>query len=157
MKSRAICKHWKKGRCTKGDFCGFSHTGHQSKNQSPTTERNSTKLAACRNGSACDCDCDWLKKGKCNFFHVQVKGQGGHKESQALGGRQASRAQGGGQEGQAQGAHKKISQPDRAQCQFDGRCERIPNCPYIHSLEDFPLLQGRKQLPRRIPNNQGRK
>ena len=40
------------------------------------------------------------------------------------------------------------------QCQFDGRCERIPNCPYIHSLEDFPILKGRTQPVRRIPNNQ---
>ena len=32
---------------------------------------------------------------------------------------------------------------NRDKCKFDGRCERILNCPFIHSLEDFPLLQGR--------------
>ena len=163
--SRVICKHWKKGRCNKGDSCGFSHAGHQSTNPSSTTERNSTKLKACRNGPSCD----WLKRGNCNFFHAQAKSQGGRQgrqqenqpqggrqDSRAQGGRQDSRPQGGRQDGRTQGGRQKISQPDRDQCQFDGRCERIPNCPYIHSLEDFPLLQGRKQPVRIHSNNQRR-
>ena len=147
VKSQVICKHWKKGRCNKGDTCGFSHIGQSNKTHSPTTERNSTRLPACRNGQSCE----WLKRDKCNFFHAQARGQGDRQESRAHGGRQESqargrrqegRAQGGGQEGQAQEGRQKIVQPDRAQCQFDGRCERIPNCPYIHSLEDFPSFKG---------------
>ena len=166
-RSRTICRHWKKGSCTKGELCGFSHTGQQNKTLSSTTEKNHTNLKACRNGQSCE----WLKKDKCNFFHAQTRGQGGRQESRAQGGRQKSWAQGGRQESQsqgrgqesqaqagrqqsrAQGGRQNIVQPDRDQCQFDGRCERIPNCPYIHSLEDFPLLTGRKQPVRRTSNN----
>ena len=160
VRSRVICKHWKKGICNKGDSCGFSHAGHQNINQTSSTRRIITKLPSCRNGSSCD----WLKRGKCNFFHAQARDhgdrqerhlQGGQKGGQAQGGRHENRDQGGrqetrGQQSRAQGGR----QPDRDQCKFDGRCERIPNCPYIHSLEDFPILQGGKQPVRRIPNNQ---
>ena len=68
---------------------------------------------------------------------------GGKQGNITQGGRQVSRDTGGRQEeSQAQGGRQEtMVQPDREQCRFDGRCERIPNCPFIHSLEDFPPIQ----------------
>ena len=73
--------------------------------------------------------------------------QGGRQESRTQGGRQEARGQGGRQEsrGQVNIPRRNLIQPDRLDCKFDGRCERIPNCPWIHSLEDFPPLQGGKR------------
>ena len=81
--------------------------------------------------------------------------EGIRQESRAQRGRQEGRVQGGRQEGRREGVHqstRSLIQPDRLNCRFDGRCERIPNCPYIHSLEDFPLLQGRSQRNQRRSN-----
>ena len=99
---------------------------------------------------------------------VESRGQGCRQEDRGLGGRQEGRGQGGRQEGRGHGGRqesrdqggrqdqlhptKNLIQPDRLKCRFDGRCERIPNCPFIHSLEDFPLLQrGRTQGARCNP------
>ena len=164
VKSKEVCFHWRRGHCSKGDSCRFSHVGHQKDNITGTTKRT----PACSNGSGCE----WLKKGSCSFFHPRVgvqrpwvskeggsRAQGDRQESRSQGGRQEMRGQG----GRGQGGHqadrgqggrqedrsqeqptRNLIQPDRLKCRFDGRCERIPNCPFIHSLEDFPLLQGRR-------------
>ena len=67
----------------------------------------------------------------------QSRGQGPHQERRGQGPHQENRGQGSHQESRG------LVQPDRLPCKFDGRCERIPNCPWIHSLEDFPPLQRR--------------
>ena len=186
VKSRVVCRHWRKGNCLKGAAaCNFSHVSHQT--GSSATTQNTSRVPACKNGPSCE----WLQKGKCSYFHprvgvqkpwTQLRRQEADRPSAAQpartsgarGGRQgswqeAARAQGGQQEGvrtqggpeepartqsgrqgaaRAHGGRQevgrpRIMQPDRDQCKFDGRCERIPNCPWIHSLEDFPILQGR--------------
>ena len=168
VKSKEVCFHWRRGHCSKGDRCRFSHVGLQKKDSTETKKRT----PACSNGSACE----WLKKGSCSFFHPRVgvqrpwvskdresRVQGGRQEGRSQGGRQEGRSQGGRQEGRSQGVRQEgrsqggqqkdrspqqpsrnLIQPDRLKCRFDGRCERIPNCPFLHSLEDFPLLQGRR-------------
>ena len=166
VKSRVVCKHYRRGNCFKGDSCGFSHVGKQNKSSSSTNKTN-TRVPSCKNGPTCE----WLIKGNCSYFHPRVgvqrpwvnkEGQGGRQEatrpSGGQGGHQGgyqeaarpSERQGGRQETQphkrSQGQHSRARtlQPDREQCKFDGRCERIPNCPFIHSLEDFPIFQGRR-------------
>ena len=204
VKSRIVCKHWRKGNCLKGDLCGFSHVGKQNHTESVTTNKTSTRVPACSNGPSCE----WLSKGSCSYFHPRVgvqkpwvnnKTQGGRQQTRTQGGRQQTQVQGGRQEPRAQGGRlqtgaqedrrqtgteggrrpagaqgeqwqgraqggqqqtgaqegqeRTLIQPDRAQCRFDGKCERIPNCPYIHSMEDFPPLQGRRNPVPRVPAN----
>ena len=164
VKSRVVCKHWRKGNCVKGDLCGFSHVGHQGNSRSATTAERSTRVPACKNGPTCE----WLQKGSCSYFHpnVGVQKPWVRKDFRLAGG-QASRQEALGQSGrqgglqnarnnkanQIQQNRQRTVQPDREQCKFDGRCERIPNCPFIHSLEDFPILQRRtNHVERRNPN-----
>ena len=168
VKSRVVCKHWRRGNCFKGDLCGYAHVGRQSISDSKTTQETSTKVPACKNGPTCE----WLRKSTCSYFHPRVGVQkpwvrkdrnqvhrlegarpaGGQGGSQ--GGRQEAPRQAGGKGGrQETGPRNRVQghqirqrtvQPDREKCKFDGRCERIPNCPFIHSLEDFPIFQGRR-------------
>ena len=104
VKSKEVCFHWRRGHCSKGDRCRFSHVGHQNKDTTKTTKRT----PACSNGSACE----WLKKGSCSFFHPRVgvqrpwvskdrgsRAQGDRQEGRSQGGRQEIRGQGGRQEG----------------------------------------------------------
>ena len=79
----------------------------------------------------------------------EARRPGGWQESRRPGGWQEARGHGGRQEARGQGGRQQGYQSDREMCRFDGRCERIPNCPYIHSLEDFPPLIRRKQVTRR--------
>ena len=70
VRSREVCKHWRRGKCDRGDQCGFSHVGHQSSASSTTsgnTQQKSTRKPLCLNGK----DCDWNKRGHCRFFHPQ--------------------------------------------------------------------------------------
>ena len=212
VKSRVVCKHWRKGNCLKGTSCNFSHVGRQNSNTN-----DSGRVLACRNGPKCD----WLSRGNCSYFHPRVgvqkpwpqprrqdadrstgaqgsqqggaraqsgrqvgrqedargrqgdrqeaaRDQGGRQEAargrqggrqeaaRGQGGRQeAARSQGGWQEAARGRSSLRTLQPDREQCNFDGRCERIPNCPFIHSLEDFPILQRRMNpVIRRNPAKQ---
>ena len=133
VKSRVVCKHWRRGHCTKGKFCLYSHVGHP--NNAGATNKNSTKVPSCKNGSTCQ----WLKKQSCSYFHPGV---GVQKLWVNL-----DRKQGSPKEPRARSNHtntqtKPQGQSNRATCKFDGRCDRIPNCPYIHYLEDFPLSRG---------------
>ena len=68
VNSRIVCKWWRKGQCN-NTKCTYSHVGHQDKNSySDTTSNKSTRVPACRNGVSCE----WLKKGRCSFFHQRV-------------------------------------------------------------------------------------
>ena len=76
----------------------------------------------------------------------ESRSQGHRQERRSQGPRQEGRSQGSRQGGRSQGPRQEsrgLAQPDRLPCKFDGRCERIPNCPWIHSLEDFPPIQRR--------------
>ena len=61
VKSRVVCKHWRRGHCLKGDSCGYSHVGQQN-NSSLNTSKTSTRVPACKNGPRCE----WLSKGTCS-------------------------------------------------------------------------------------------
>ena len=174
VQSREVCFHWRNGNCTNVN-CRFAHVGIQKKRNLTDTSRKSTRVPACKNGSSCE----WLDRGSCSYYHARVGVQRPwvHKEG-GKGGQQSDRPQRNqqGQEGrfrqevrsrQAQG--DRHQQPSRNQtqyreqqlgrlpCKFDGRCERIPNCPFIHSLQDFPLLQARRNPVIRNNVNQRRK
>ena len=147
VKSKEICYHWRRGHCFKGDECKFSHAGHQ--NSRAHTNKSTTRVAPCKNGPSCD----WLKKGSCSFYHHKVGVQRQWVKQGEKGGRQEARSH--QQPSRAQ-TQPQIVQPDRAKCKFEGRCERIPNCPWIHSLEDFPAFQGRRSQGPKRTNNQRR-
>ena len=66
IKSRVVCKHWRKGHCTKGLACLFSHVGRQ--NEPITTSKTTTRVPACSNGAGCE----WLARGSCSYFHPRV-------------------------------------------------------------------------------------
>ena len=73
---------------------------------------------------------------------------GGSQESMRPGGWEKARGHGGQQEARGQGRRQQGYQSDREMCRFDGRCERIPNCPYFHTMEDFPPLRRRTPVAR---------
>ena len=163
IKSRVVCKHWRKGHCTKGLACLFSHVGRQ--NEPITTSKTTTRVPACSNGAGCE----WLARGSCSYFHPRV---GVQKPWNRTVGRQDTRPS---QESSRPRPDTRL-RPDTRPCQdtrprqdtrphqdtrnnlgnngenrreicrFDGRCDRIPNCPHLHilSLEDFPLFRGRR-------------
>ena len=54
VKSRIVCKHWRKGNCFKGDKCGFSHVGKQNHSEPMNTNKTSTRVPACNNGPSCE-------------------------------------------------------------------------------------------------------
>ena len=170
-KSRVVCRHWRKGNCFKGDSCGFSHVGKQTPSEPSNTNKTSTRVPACSNGRSCEWlargSCSYFHP-RVGVQKPWVKNTGGRQETRSQGGRQQTgteggrrqagaggrRTQGGWQQtlpqggrqqsGAQGGRQQRIIQPDRARCHFDGRCEKIPNCPFIHSMEDFPPLQARK-------------
>ena len=112
-KSKEVCKHWRRGRCHWGSQCNFSHVGRQDLTNS---EHQTTRSAspACWNGPSCS----HLARGKCHFQH--------HKddEHQQQGGRR--------REAQNTGTRQ------RAQCRWGRECNKVPNCPHLHSPQDFP-------------------
>ena len=179
-KSKVVCKHWRNGNCFKGNKCDFSHVGHQNTSNVKSTSKTSTKVPACKNGSSCDwlgkgiCsffhpqvgvqkprtkndrqDGSWQESRR-PVRHQELRRLGGNQEARGPGGRQESRSLGGWQQrqsrNQTQQSRQQGNQSDREMCRFDGRCERIPNCPYIHSMEDFPPLLRRGQVSRRNSN-----
>ena len=144
VRSREVCFHWKRGNCFKGDSCRFSHVGRQNNAGSAQNTRSTQRVALCKNGSSCD----WLAKGNCSYFHPRVGvqkpwtnregGQNSRQERETQPQRQQPFRN------QTQRGQGRIIQPDRPACKYDGRCEAIPNCPNIHSLQVFPLFQGRR-------------
>ena len=77
------------------------------------SQGNERKYPICRNGPWCK----YLSSGICSFFHHGV-------------GVQKPRSQ--------ESAHQ--SQERRQFCRFTEDCRRVPNCPYLHSEQDFPKL-----------------
>ena len=157
VSSREVCKWWKMGKCN-NKRCKYAHVGYQIKNGSEPISTHSTKVPACKNGSRCE----WLEKGKCSFFHKGVgiqkpwvqkdidhedRGRGiGKSRTQQMGHPERSHRPNRGQaKPRGQSGDSRWDRSDQSDCRFDGRCERIPNCPHFHSLQNFPILQGRKQ------------
>ena len=124
-KSRVMCNHWRRGNCTMGSECNFSHVGYQASSSSKDKVTNTARIP-CRNGHSCS----FLARGRCRFqHHMGGKHQGDQQETR----RPSSQGR---------------QQSERARCRFGARCDRVINCPYIHSLEDFPMLpkpQGQKR------------
>ena len=168
VKSRVVCKHWRKGHCSKGASCLYSHVGHQ--NQPATTSKSTTRVPACSNGA----ECEWLARGSCSYFHPRVGVQKPWSRTERNNGRRqdtrpsqdstrprndtrprqerspgqdARSSQVGTRPRQVTRNHQGSNGDSRREiCRYDGRCDRIPNCPQLHilSLEDFPLFQGRR-------------
>ena len=159
VSSNIVCKWWRKGNCTNRN-CRYAHVGQQNKVVSESTPTTSARVPACQNGS----NCDWLKKGRCSFFHpkVGVQKPWDRRPRDSNEDRSQDWRQGGGQGRQQHprphsNSHKdQVEQSGRTKCKFDGRCDRIPNCPHIHSLEDFPRFQGRRNPVTRRQNSQKR-
>ena len=154
VQSREVCYHWRRGNCTRTN-CRFAHVGHQNKSSSESTRKNTTKVPPCKNGESCE----WLKKGQCSYFHSRVGVQRPwviREKSQNQGGRQGDQHDQNGQGHLRRGHGVQTGQDNdrRLPCKFDGRCERIPNCPFIHSLQDFPLLRRRGQETRQNQRRQ---
>ena len=157
VRSRIVCKHWRRGKCFKGDRCGFSHVGRQIINESQDRNITTTKVPACTNGP----HCEWLAKGNCSYFHPRVgvqkpwtrrhdQDQSRRQEPRS---RQEPRTR---QESRTRQEPRSSTRQDRETCKFDGRCDRIPNCPYMHYQEDFPPFQGRRNQEVRRHQNQRR-
>ena len=120
-KSKIVCKHWRRGRCDRGSKCNFSHVGQQ---DTPRPGNKSTKSkVTCRNGPSCS----FLARGKCNFEH-HINNRHQEQEQQIRRPIQTNRH------------HDQVmgKQSDRLPCKFGAECDRVPNCPFIHSLVDFP-------------------
>ena len=154
VKSRVVCRHWRRGNCLKGDRCGFSHVGKQSSNEKESTSRTTTKVPECSNGPSCD----WLARGCCSYFHPRV----GVQKPWVKRDRQDSRSQNNFSSRQEKRSgpnadqNKAGKQSNRPTCKYDGRCDRIPNCPDMHYQEDFPQFQGRRNPMTRRNQNQRR-
>ena len=129
--SREVCYHWRRGNCNRGSRCGFSHVGNK---DTPRPENKSTRNTrlTCRNGPSCT----FLARGKCNFSH--------HKADQHQNWRGDSRRQ------------NQKQNRDRPMCRDQGECTRVPNCPNIHNMADFPKYtrtQGFQGTNKRGNNN----
>ena len=125
-RSREVCIHWRRGRCDRGLQCNFSHVGRQ---DNPPSKHQSTSktLKPCRNGPACS----YLAKGRCSFGHHE---QNGHKARDNSRRPSQSRDKVKSSRGRGQEA-------ERLPCKFGRDCDRVINCPFIHSMEDFPQYQ----------------
>ena len=143
VRSREVCFHWRRGNCVKGNLCRFSHVGSQNHSRTIHTNTPNTRVPLCKNGASCD----WLAKGSCSYFHPRIgvqkpwthkdNGQGGRQDRDSRSRQQPSR-------NQTQHGGRSFGQDNRPACKFDGRCEKIPNCPDIHSMQVFPVFQGRR-------------
>ena len=136
--SKEVCKHWRKGHCTKGNMCLYSHVGYQQKSSSNTTTTTSTSnwTPACHHGEGCS----WLAKGNCRYFH---KGVGVQKPAPQ--GAQSS-----------QRPSKTVGNPKAPQnkiCHFDGRCSN-PVCRFKHSSDEgFRSQRGQNRPQMRVLTN----
>ena len=145
VRSREVCYHWRRGNCLKGNSCRFSHVGRQNHARPITKTTANTRVPLCKNGASCD----WLAKGSCSYFHPRIgvqkpwnvkgDGQGGRQDRTSRDRQQPS-------SNQTQRGRRPFSQDNRPDCKFDGRCDKIPNCPDIHSLQVFPVFQGRRNI-----------
>ena len=120
-KSKVVCKHWRRGRCDRGSQCNFSHVGRQ---DAARPGIQSTKpTVTCRNGPTCS----YLARGRCHFdHHTNNRHKEGEREIRRP--NKASR----------QSDQGRMQQSDRLPCKFGADCDRVLNCPFLHSLQDFP-------------------
>ena len=127
----------------------FSHVGHV---ESQSTSRTTKNVSTCKNGLSCE----WLAKQRCSFFHPRIGVQNTWtREDSGQGGHQVNRFNKEPRR-QPRDQAEPNKQSDRVVCRFNGRCERIPNCQYLHFNEDFPKLQGRRNSVMRRNINQRR-
>ena len=127
-KSMEVCKHWRRGRCDWGSRCNFSHVGRQ---DTPRPERQPTTSAStvCRNGPSCV----FLARGRCMFKHNEDREHQARMPSQER--RQVA---------------------PRTQCKWGRDCTKVPNCPHLHSLQDFPQYDRNQGFRRTMRGNNTR-
>ena len=145
VRSREVCFHWTRGQCLKGESCRFSHVGRQNTARPKSVSTDNTRVPLCKNGASCD----WLARGSCSYFHPRIgvqkpwtvkdNGGGGQRTRDTRDRQQPSSTQ-------TQRGRRPFTQDNRPDCKFDGLCAKIPNCPDIHSLQVFPLFQGRRNI-----------
>ena len=103
----------------------FFRNGHCLKGDLCTFAHNSSKsrrgTQKCRNGPYCR----YLAGGVCSFFHPGIGVQNPKPEINDA-----------NDEGQ-----------ERAWCRYFKDCSQVPNCPDLHSKEDFPKLPKNNQPP----------
>ena len=157
VRSKEVCKHWRRGHCKKGDQCDYSHVGHQNSRESRNTSET-TMVPACKHGSSCE----WLKKGICSYFHRGVGVQRPWKiinRSEGGNGRFNQRSEGGNERfnqrserfnQHSEGGNERFNQHS------EGGNERSHNCPCINSLEDFPIMRRERQRTQQNPQNKRR-
>ena len=125
-KRNEVCKHWKRGHCNMGNQCLFSHVGHQNApREKSNTTQNTTVI--CRNGPSCS----FLARGKCIFKHYNTNNH-------------YSRPQGRDQQRQDGG---------RQRCRFGANCDRVKNCPNLHSDQDIPQYSKKQGFRKTNQNN----
>ena len=134
-KSNIVCKHWRRGQCDRGNNCMFSHVGHQNTIRSENQSTGSTRKA-CRNGPSCS----YLARGRCNFEHHNNKKHQGVQQA-----RQPT------QRGQFRSHQEQGS--GRRQCRFGANCDRVVNCPNLHSTQDFPQYNRNQNFQKTNKNN----
>ena len=146
---REVCKHWKRGNCSWGSECNFSHVGRQEKT-SPEQKSTNNARTACRNGPTCS----FLARGKCSFDHHMHKVHNNREHGNT---RHNDREHQGVRQDQNKGQGRK-QKADRAPCRFGRDCDRVLNCPYIHNLEDFPIYNQSQgfRATKRPGNNRNR-
>ena len=132
-KSRAVCKHWRRGRCDRGSQCKFSHVGRQ--DAAPPSTQSTKNTVTCRNGPSCS----YLARGRCHFDH-HTGNRHNEGEEDVMRTNRTRRQPDQGREGQssARAGQGRRQQSERLPCKFGADCDRVPNCPFLHSLRDFP-------------------
>ena len=118
VRSREVCKHWRRGNCNRGNQCGFSHAGHQTLSTSApsgNTEHKSTRKPLCHNGK----DCQWNERGQCRFFHPRGRSPVHSQPEEPQRG------------GWTQVAHRQRAQSNRM-CHYGERCDRKSTCVFRH-------------------------
>ena len=113
-RSKEVCYHWRRGNCNRGSSCGYSHVGKQDTPHAKTQVKANTP---CRNGPTCT----FHARGRCRFGHHEKKTHQRDQEPNRGSSRQGRRPQ-----------------PEREQCKFGRDCDRVPNCPFLHNMADFP-------------------
>ena len=165
VQAREVCKWWRKGNCN-NKKCKYAHVGHQNKNSSESQSTSRTRVPACRNGQ----NCDWMKKGRCSYFHINVgiqkpwstvdrrqengvqarepnsfpRKRDDARQHSKQHNRQQHR-QGGGKQPRLDGQHQHEQSRQLKQCKFGDRCDKGMNCGFLHLAKDFlPLQSGRR-------------
>ena len=151
-KSQEVCRHWRRGRCDRGTDCNFSHVGHQDTVR-PERQRAASAIEACHNGPSCS----YLARGKCKYDHKADRHQSRapqgarHQGRAPHGARQEDRAP---QSARAGGRQARSQQDGRSRCRYGANCDRVVNCPHLHSTQDFPMYNKNQGFRKTNSNNQ---